>query len=95
MAGYYELLWLPSIVDKIHRKHQIHLSEVEELMFSNPKIRWVEKGHLRGEDMYVASGQTAVGRYILVYFVLKLDGRALIVSARDMDDNERRYYSRK
>ncbi len=34
-------------------------------------------------------GQTEEGRYLTVYFVRKLTGEALIVSARDMSKKER------
>jgi uncharacterized DUF497 family protein len=44
--------------------------------------------------VYSASGQTHAGRYLIVFFVHKRDGRALILSARDMTRNERRRYER-
>jgi len=40
-------------------------------------------------------GQTEEGRYLIVYFVHKLKGEALIVSARDMTKKERRSYGKK
>lgn len=39
-------------------------------------------------------GQSAEGRYITVLFIRKLDSRALIVTARDMDSKERRKYGK-
>jgi len=45
--------------------------------------------------MYAAFGQTDEGRYLIVFFIYKRDGRALIISARDMDDSEKRLYGRK
>jgi len=46
----------------------------------------------KGEDVYKAYGQTEAGRYLFVAFIYKLDHRALILSARDMDDDERDLY---
>ena len=55
----------------------------------------VEKGHRRGENVYSALGQTGAGRYLIVFFVRKKTQQALIVSARDMTDSERRRYEKK
>lgn len=51
---------------------------------------WLEKGHRRGENLYAALGRTDSGRYLTVFFVLKRNGQALVVSARDMSDAERK-----
>jgi len=39
--------------------------------------------------------QTEAGRYLTVYFVRKLTGEALIISARDMTKQERKSYGKK
>lgn len=54
-----------------------------------------KKGNRKGEDVYLALGQTTAGRYISVLFVYKLTKEALIMSARDMARKERRQYERK
>ena len=43
-----------------------------------------------GEDLYAALGRTESGRYLIVFFIYKLSGEAFILSARDMDDKERK-----
>ncbi len=45
--------------------------------------------------MYAAYGQTAEGRYLIIFFILKPGSEALIISARDMDQRERKLYGRK
>jgi uncharacterized DUF497 family protein len=45
--------------------------------------------------MYAAMGQTEAGRYLVAFFIHKLDGRALIISARAMDAAEKKRYGRK
>lgn len=45
--------------------------------------------------MYSAAGQTNAGRYLIVWFIHKQNNFALILSARDMDQKERRKYERK
>jgi hypothetical protein len=89
------VIWLPEIEDKLWRKHSVLIEEVEEVLFGDPRVRFVERGHREDEDMYAAYGQTGAGRYLIIFFILKADYRALIVSARDMDDSERRSYGRR
>lgn len=70
-------------------------TKVEEALRNNPKIRFVEKGKRKGEDLYIATGQTDAGRYLWVAFILKMSKEALVVSARDMTDSERKRHGKK
>ena len=90
-----DFIWLPSILDKVESKHQVSQDEVEEVFFNQPRYRFVELGHQKGEDVYSASGQTEAGRYLIIFFIHKSSNTALILSARDMDKKERRRYERK
>ncbi|MDY7079593.1 MAG: BrnT family toxin [Chloroflexota bacterium] len=89
------VIWLPDIEDKLVQKHSVLAEEAEEVLFSDPRVRFVEKGYRRGEDVYAAYGQTEAGRYLIVFFILKRGSEALVLSARDMDSRERRLYGRK
>ncbi len=89
------LIWLRDIVDKLAWKHQVEPEEVEEALSNQHKIRFVEKGEREGEDVYMALGQTEAGRYLAILFIYKKTKEALIVSARDMADKERRQYGKK
>ena len=89
-----KVIWLPEFEDKLYYKHAVLAEEVEEVIFGGPRIRFVEKGHHPGENLYAAYGQTETGRYLTVFFVLKADNEALIISARDMDRKERKLYER-
>ena len=91
------LIWLDDIVQKIAQKHAVQREEVRQV-FTNrnrPRFRFVEKGHRMGENVYPVSGRTDAGRYLIVFFIHKKDSRALILSARDMTDGERRRYGKK
>ena len=88
-------VWLEEYVEKLERKHQVSTEEVETVFAARPRYRFVEKGHRPGENLYAAMGQTETGRYLIAFFVHKLDGQALIISVRDMDDAEKRLYGRK
>jgi uncharacterized DUF497 family protein len=90
-----EIIWLENFIDKIETKHAVTINEVEEILGGKKKVRRVAKGNVKGEDVYLALGQTAAGRYLAVFYILKKDGSVLPISARDMDDKERRRYGRK
>jgi uncharacterized DUF497 family protein len=90
-----EVIWLPEIEDKLWEKHRLTVIEAEEVLFGWPRIRFVERDHQQDEDLYAAYGRTEAGRYIIVFYVLKRGGRALVISAPDMDDKERKTYGRK
>lgn len=90
-----EFIWLPSIVDKIEVKHSVLPEEAEEIFFNSPRFRFIERGHRKGDNIYSALGQTDAGRYLIVFFIYKSSGSALVLSARDMDAKERKRYGRK
>jgi len=89
------IIWLEDVIDKLERKHAVKQEEVKQLLSSHPRFRFVEKGQRRGEDVYSAMGRTEAGRYLTVFFVLKKANRALILSARDMTESERKRYAKK
>lgn len=89
----YDVIWKERFVDKIADKHGITTDEIEEVLFSNPHVRLAEKGRVEGENLYVAYGQTGIGRYLVVFFIRKRGAAALPISARDMSKKEKRYYN--
>ncbi|OHB70510.1 MAG: hypothetical protein A2W23_02860 [Planctomycetes bacterium RBG_16_43_13] len=90
-----DIIWLDVFVDKIWSKHHVSTNEVDELLNAAPKIRLIEKGDVKDENMYTAMGQTRGGRYLCIFFILKIHGMALVVSARDMSHKERKLYEKK
>jgi len=88
-------IWLEKVVEKILSKHNITPPEVEEAFLGEPKFKRGPKGHRHGERGYYCLRKSAAGRYIFVFFVLKQRDKALIISARDMTNSERKYYERK
>lgn len=86
-------IWLGDIIDKLAWKHQVTTDEVEEVFRNNPHFRFTGKGRRnRDENLYTAYGRTEAGRYLTVFFIHKPGRLALIVSARDMDNKERKRY---
>lgn len=88
----YEVIWKDQFVEKLAVKHNVTTNEFEEVLFSRPHVRKAQKGRIKGEDLYVAYGQTNAGRYLIIFFVRKTQASALPISARDMTQSERRYY---
>ena len=89
------IIWLREIVDKLAVKHRVEPHEVEEVLANTTQFRFLEKGERRGEDVYIALGQSDAGRYLAVLFIYKKIGEALILSARDTAAKERRQYGKK
>ena len=91
-----EIVWLDYIVDKLAWKHGVVPAEVEEVLESRSTLHLRnQKGKIEGEDVYHALGKTEAGRYLSVFYIKKLGNRALIISARDMNQTERRWYGKK
>lgn len=90
-----DLIWLEEVEEKIVRKHHVYAAEVEEVFLKHPYIRFMERGHRPGEDLYAAFGQSDAGRYLAVYFILKPEPAGLIITARDMTEKEKRTYGRR
>ena len=87
-----QIIWKDRFVEKLVEKHQVLVPEAEDVLRSKPLIRKVGKGHVKGENVYAAYGQSAAGRYLVVFYIRKKTGALLPISARDMDEAERRYY---
>ena len=89
-----KIIWKDQFVEKLERKHGVSAAEAEEVLGANPHIRKVSKGRVKDENVYAAFGQTNGGRYLVVFYIRKISGAILPISARDMDDAERKYYDR-
>jgi len=86
------IIWLEEIIDKLLCKHDVEEYEVIEVLENKPIFKFKESGFNAGENVYAAFGKTNQGRFLSVFFVYTVDKQAIIVSARDMSDKERRIY---
>lgn len=89
-------IWLGRFVEKLEVKHSVRAEEVEEVFGNRAdfQVKRINRGHWRKEHVYRALGRTGSGRHLAVFFILKRSGKALVISARDMDEQERRSYAR-
>jgi uncharacterized DUF497 family protein len=90
-----EIIWIKRFLDKIENKHGVSHHEVEQVFANRARIQFAARGDVRGEDLYRAIGQTDAGRYLIIFFIYKRSGRALVISARDATKRERKHYAQK
>ena len=84
-----EIRWTDKSEDHI-AAHNVTPDEVEQVLYARPRLV------LRGaEGAEYAFGTTEAGRYLLVALAESIDGRAYVVTARDMTDAERQAFRRK
>jgi uncharacterized DUF497 family protein len=76
------------------RKHGVSVVEAEEVLDARPHVRRMSKGRVKDENVFAAFGQTNGGRYLIVFYIRKVSGAILPISAREMNDAERKYYER-
>ena len=89
------IIWYEKIIEKLEKKHNVQQYEVREVLGNNPVFRYVENGLQPNENVYAAFGRTNSGRYLIIFFIYKLNKQALIMSARDMTPSERKKYEQK
>ena len=87
-----KVIWYDVFVEKLAAKHYVTTQEAEEVLLTNPHIRRAQKGHIKGEHVYAAYGQTESGRYLIIFFIYKGRGSALPISGRDMTAREQGLY---
>ena len=69
--------------------------EVEEVCFGQPIILKSKQPAKGVNPIYYALGQTDAGRYLFVMFIYLKQGRTMLVTAREMDQKEKKYYQRR
>ena len=56
-----EIVLTPYVIDKLIWKHHVSEMEVRQVFRNRPKTRFWEKGHVKGENLYLTLGQTDAG----------------------------------
>lgn len=81
------LEWQTDRITHIQVKHRVAPREVEEVCFSHPIIL---RG--RGKQIYQVLGQTHAGRYLFIIVRFLGEGKVRLITARDMNHAERKWY---
>lgn len=69
--------------------HKVTTTEVEEVFINRARFRIGKEG-----KMY-ALGVTEAGRHLFIVFARKKGGKIRVITARDMNKNEKRWFRRK
>jgi uncharacterized protein len=84
-----EVVYSQKSEDHIAR-HYVTMSEVRQVILHSSY--WITRGKKR---TYVIYGRTYAGRYLLIVVAPRLAGAAYIVTARDMNEHEKKTFLRK
>lgn len=90
-----DIILRDTTLDKLLWKHNVSEAELRQAFNNRHHTRRIEKGKVKGEHLYAAIGRTDAGRNLMIFFILKKNRNALIVTARDLTDSERRRYGKK
>lgn len=82
-----EIRWTDDSEDHIAR-HNVVPAEVEDVIYMRPRL--IEPSE---DDTEKVFGRSAAGRYLMVVLAEAEDGRSTVVTARDMNDSERRRFT--
>lgn len=72
-------------------KHRVQNWECEQVFFNQPLIILEDPKHSIAEDRFAAFGRTDAGRTLLIIATMR-GARVRVISARDMNRRERRFY---
>ena len=70
--------------DKNRAKHNVSVSEVEEVFFDSNKRAYPDPKHSLNEPRSIIVGKTKLGRLLFVVYTIR-DNRIRVVSARDLN----------
>ncbi len=74
-------------------KHDVSQAEAESIFFNDPLVVVEDVKHSGDERRFHALGKTTQARLLHITFTLRGDGTLIrVISARDMDRKERRFY---
>jgi uncharacterized DUF497 family protein len=87
--------WAKVNVDKNHLiKHSVENWECEQVFFNRPLLVLEDPKHSVSEERWAAFGKTDTDRFLVVIFTKRNDS-IRIISARDMNNRERKFYNEK
>lgn len=86
--------WDKGNIEKNWLKHKVSPIESEQIFFNEPLIILDDPKHTISEKRFAAFGCTDAGRLLAVIFTKR--GKLLrVISARDMNRRERKFYEEK
>jgi uncharacterized DUF497 family protein len=86
--------WDKGNIDKNLLKHNVENWECEQVFFNEPLIVLGDLKHSLSERRWAAFGKTDAGRLLVVLFTRRAT-LLRVISARDMNPRERKFYEEK
>jgi len=86
--------WDQGNIDKNLIKHNVENWESEQVFFNKPLLVLDDPKHSIHEKRWAALGKTDADRFLIVIFTRK-GGLIRVISARDMNKKERKFYDEK
>lgn len=86
--------WDKGNIEKNWLKHKVSPVECEQIFFNQPLIILGDPKHSALEKRFAAFGCTDAGRLLAVIFT-KRAGLIRVISSRDMNQKERKFYEEK
>ena len=86
--------WDKRNIDKNLIKHNVENWECEQVFFNRPLLVLEDPKHSVSEERWAAFGKTDTDRFLVVIFTKKNE-LIRIISARDMNNRERKFYNEK
>ena len=85
--------WDQFNIPKNWDSHAVTPEEAEDIFFNEPLVVCSDVRHSTTEKRWYALGQTSVGRCLFTAFTIR-GALIRVISARDMNRNERKIYAR-
>ena len=86
--------WNQGNIDKNLIKHDVENWECEQVFFNKPLLVLDDPKHSISEKRWAAFGKTDADRLLIVIFT-KRDNLIRVISAREMNKKERKFYDEK
>jgi uncharacterized DUF497 family protein len=86
--------WDQGNIDKNLIKHGVENWECEQVFFNRPLLVLDDPKHPISEKRWAAFGKTDADRLLIVIFTRR-DNLISVISAREMNKNERKFYDEK
>ena len=86
--------WDKGNIDKNLIKHNVENWECEQVFFNRPLLVLEDPKHSVSEERWAAFGKTDTDRFLVVIFTKRND-LIRIISARDTNNRERKFYNEK
>ncbi len=90
-GGFAGFQWDRGNSNKNLLKHNVQNWECEQVFFNKPLLVLEDPGHSVSENRWAGFGMTDSGRLLVVIFT-KRDNLLRVISARDMNTKERKFY---